>query len=305
MGGIIILISAVITTLVWVKFNIYVCMVLFSILGMGSIGILDDLTKVIKARSLGLTARQKLLGQTFVGLVIALVMRYHDGLKIALPMDSTDLGNMMAVPSTVCQIPLLGLVDLGYLYIPLVITVIVGATNAVNLTDGLDGLASGVMAVSIIPFLFFAYVCGHIVFAKHLGVLYISGINELAVICAALFGGCLGFLWFNGHPAEVFMGDTGSLALGGAICSIAVCTRTEFFLALIGGIFVSEALSVFIQVGYFKWSHGKRIFRMSPIHHHFELCGWPEEKVVIRFWIASLILSLSGFALFASHLIWK
>jgi len=166
-------------------------------------------------------------------------------------------------------------------------------------------LASGVMAVSIIPFLFFAYVCGHIVFAKHLGVLYISGINELAVICAALFGGCLGFLWFNGHPAEVFMGDTGSLALGGAICSIAVCTRTEFFLALIGGIFVSEALSVFIQVGYFKWSHGKRIFRMSPIHHHFELCGWPEEKVVIRFWIASLILSLSGFALFASHLIWK
>ena len=192
---------------------------------------------------------------------------------------------------------------MGWFYIPVALFVIVGCTNAVNLTDGLDGLAAGTVTSAITPFLFITYCCGHLVFAKHLEVAYISGVGELTVICAAIIGGCLGFLWHNSHPAAVFMGDTGSLALGGAIGAIALASKTEFYLAIAGGIFVCEALSVIIQVSYFKITHGKRIFKMSPIHHHFELCGWPEEKVVIRFWTIGLMLALVALTIFCARLV--
>lgn len=300
MGGIIILIPLMITTLLWTKINPFVIIALFVTAAMGLIGFFDDITKVVRARSLGLTARQKLFGQIFTGLVAALAIKYYPGLRFELNLAD---GSSLPVGPTAVQIPVLGALDLGWLFIPFTIAVIVGATNAVNLTDGLDGLASGTMVVAATPFLIFTYVCGHLLFAKHLGVAYIAGVGELAVMSAAIVGGCLGFLWHNAHPASVFMGDTGSLALGGAISAIAVCSKTEFYLVIVGGIFVIEALSVILQVSYFKMTKGKRIFKMSPIHHHFELCGWAEEKVVIRFWTVGIMLALVGITLFAARLI--
>jgi len=301
MGGIIFLIPIVITTLAYTKFNVYVFIALFLTLGMGLLGLLDDLTKVIKARSLGLTPRQKLFGQVAFALIAALVLRYYFDDRLELPVLD-GVGSLFLPPGFI-HVPFFGAANLQFMYIPFLVVVIVGATNAVNLTDGLDGLAAGTVSVAIIPFMVIAYVIGNSIFSRHLGVAFIPGTGELAIFCAALLGGCLGFLWFNSHPAEVFMGDTGSLALGGAISAVAVCTRTELFLLIIGGLFVSEALSVIVQVTYFKYSHGKRIFLMSPIHHHFELAGWAEEKVVARFWIVSLILALAGLAIFAARLI--
>lgn len=300
MGGIIILIPLMITTLLWTKINPFVIVALFVTAAMGLIGFFDDITKVVRARSLGLTARQKLFGQILTGLVAALAMKYYPGLRFELNLAD---GSTLPISPTATQIPALGAIDLGWLFIPFTIAVIVGATNAVNLTDGLDGLASGTMIVAATPFLLFTYVCGHMLFAKHLGVAYIAGVGELAVMSASIVGGCLGFLWHNAHPASVFMGDTGSLALGGAISAIAVCSKTEFYLVIVGGIFVIEALSVIMQVSYFKMTKGKRIFKMSPIHHHFELCGWAEEKVVIRFWVVGIMLALVGITLFAARLI--
>lgn len=302
MGGIIILVPLMVTTILWTKLNPFVIIALATTAAMGFIGFFDDITKVVRARSLGLTPRQKMLGQILVALGAALAIKFYPGLKFALTMPGASAPTA-ELAATVTQLPVVGAFDLGWLYIPFVIAVIVGATNAVNLTDGLDGLAAGTMTVAATPFLLFSYVCGHVIFAKHLGVVYIAGSGELAIMSAAIIGGCLGFLWHNTHPAEVFMGDTGSLALGGAIASIAVCTKTEIFLAIVGGIFVIEALSVMLQVSYFKITKGKRIFRMSPIHHHFELCGWAEEKVVIRFWVAGIMMALIGLTLFAARLI--
>ena len=305
MGGVIILIPLIVTTVLWATPNPYILIAVSTTLGMAFIGMLDDLTKVAKARSLGLTARQKLAGQVLVAVLLALVISTASGLRFEMPTRSED-GKVVAmtqIERTITQIPFVGPVDLSYLFIPFVVLVVVGATNAVNLTDGLDGLATGVTAVSVIPFLIISYVTGNLIFARHLGIVFIPGTGELAVMCAALFGSCLGFLWYNSHPAEVFMGDTGSLALGGALAAIAVCTRTEVYLALAGGVFLLEALSVIIQVSYFKYTRGKRIFKMSPIHHHFELSGWAEEKVVIRFWIVGLMLSLASIAVLASRLV--
>lgn len=300
MGGIIILIPLMITTILWARPNPFIIIALISTAAMGMIGFFDDITKVIKSRSLGLSPKQKLIAQVITALGVAIAMRYYPGLRFELnPLD----GNSIALAPTCTQIPILGAIDLGWLFLPFVAAVMVGSTNAVNLTDGLDGLATGTMLVASTPFLIFAYVCGHGIFAKHLGVLYIPGAGELAVMCGAILGGSLGFLWFNAHPASVFMGDTGSLALGGAIASIAICSKTEFFLAIVGGVFVLEALSVIIQVSYFKATKGKRIFLMSPIHHHFELRGWAEQKVVIRFWIVSIMMALVGLTLFASRLV--
>lgn len=298
MGGVIILIPMMVTSLLWTRFNPFVGIVLATTLAMALIGFFDDITKVVRARSLGLTPRQKLLGQILVALGTALAIKFYPELRFELASAETTT----AVANTATQLPVIGAFDLGWFYFPFVIAVIVGATNAVNLTDGLDGLAAGTMTVAISPFLIIAYICGHSIFARHLGVLYIAGSGELSVICASLIGGCLGFLWFNSHPAQVFMGDTGSLALGGAIGAIAVCSKTEFFLAIIGGVFVMEAMSVMLQVSYFKMTKGKRIFKMSPIHHHFELCGWAEEKVVIRFWTVGVMLALVGMTLFAARL---
>jgi len=301
MGGIIILIPLMITTILWTKLNPFVIIALATTAAMGLIGFFDDITKVVKARSLGLTPRQKLFGQIMVALGAALAIAYYPELRFELNLPGNS--SSMAMPATSTQLPVIGAFDLGWFYIPFVIAVIVGATNAVNLTDGLDGLAAGTMTVAATPFLLFSYVCGHVIFARHLGVLYIPGSGELAVMSASIVGGCLGFLWHNAHPAEVFMGDTGSLAMGGALASIAVGTKTEIFLAIVGGVFVLEALSVMLQVSYFKLTKGKRIFKMSPIHHHFELCGWAEEKVVIRFWTVGIMMALIGLTLFASRLV--
>ncbi len=300
MGGIIILIPLMITTLLWTKINPFVVISLLVTAAMGLIGFFDDITKVIRARSLGLTPRQKLAGQILTGLAAALAIKFYPGLRFELASSSATT---IDIAASATQIPIFGAMDLGWLYIPFAVAVIVGATNAVNLTDGLDGLAAGSIIVATTPFLIFAYVCGHLIFARHLGVAYIAGVGELAVMSAAMIGGCFGFLWHNAHPAAVFMGDTGSLALGGAIGAIALCSKSEIYLAIIGGIFVIEALSVILQVSYFKMTKGKRIFKMSPIHHHFELCGWAEEKVVIRFWITGAMLALVGLTLFASRLV--
>ncbi len=300
MGGIIILIPLMITSLLWTRINAFVVISLLVTAGMGLIGFFDDITKVVRARSLGLTPRQKLAGQIFTGLAAALAINYYPGLRFEL---ASAASSSIEMSPTATQMPIFGALDLGWLYIPFAVAVIVGASNAVNLTDGLDGLAAGSMIVATTPFLIFAYVCGHLIFARHLGVAYIPGIGELAIICAALIGGSFGFLWHNAHPAAVFMGDTGSLALGGSLGAIALCSKTEVFLAIVGGIFVIEALSVILQVSYFKITKGKRIFKMSPIHHHFELCGWPEEKVVIRFWIMGIMLAMVGITLFAARLV--
>ena len=306
MGGVIILIPLVVTTLLWAKMNPFVILTLAVTAGMGLIGFFDDVTKVVKARSLGLTAAQKMIGQILVAVAAGCAINYYPDLKFAIYQhDAVDaastLKSVMAASSI--QLPVIGAFDLSWFYIPFAVLVIVGATNAVNLTDGLDGLAAGTMAVATAPFFLFVYICGHFVFAKHLGVAFIPGVGELCIMCSSIIGGCLGFLWHNAHPAAVFMGDTGSLALGGAIGAIALCSKTEIYLAVVGGIFVMEALSVIIQVSYFKLTHGKRVFKMSPIHHHFELCGWAEEKVVVRFCIIGVMLALVGLTLFSSNLV--
>jgi phospho-N-acetylmuramoyl-pentapeptide-transferase len=184
-----------------------------------------------------------------------------------------------------------GRIDLGWFYIPFIVLVITGSSNAVNLTDGLDGLAIGIVAFAAVAFAGLSYVSGHSRFAEYLQILYLPGTGELAVFCAAIFGASLGFLWYNSHPAEIFMGDTGSLALGGALGIVAILIKMELILAIAGGLFVAEALSVILQVTSFRLT-GKRIFRMAPIHHHFELLGWPETKVVVRFWIVASLLAL-------------
>ncbi len=303
MGGIIILIPLIITVLFWCRWNFYVGMVMAVTLFMGGIGLLDDLTKVIKVRSLGLTPRQKLAGQITCGVVAGLAMLYWPEVQaLLLAPAGTPMTQPLVQARSVTMLPYWGIVGAGWLYLPLVVFVVVGATNAVNLTDGLDGLAAGTSAIALVPFLICAYLMGSPLITGSLGILHVPGIEELAVLAAALIGGCLGFLWFNGNPAEVFMGDTGSLALGGALGAIAVAAHLEVFLGVIGGVFVAEALSVIIQVSYFKWSGGKRVFRMSPIHHHFELCGWPETKVVLRFWMIGLLLAVAGLAVFLARI---
>ena len=298
MGGIIILIPLLVTSLLWAKLNPFVWFVIAVTIGMGLIGFFDDITKVVNARSLGLTPRQKLFFQISIGIAAALFIKMYPNLNFAMAVGD----QIKSISSSSVQIPVIGYLDLGWFYIPIALFVIVGCTNAVNLTDGLDGLAAGTVTTAVAPFLLITYCCGHMVFAKHLEVAYISGVGELTIICASIIGGCLGFLWYNSHPAAVFMGDTGSLALGGAIGAIALASKTEFYLAIAGGIFVCEALSVIIQVSYFKLTHGKRIFKMSPIHHHFELCGWAEEKVVIRFWTVGLMLALVALTIFCARL---
>jgi phospho-N-acetylmuramoyl-pentapeptide-transferase len=193
--------------------------------------------------------------------------------------------------------------NFGIFYILMVVLVITGTSNGVNLTDGLDGLAAGVCAISIAAFALMCYVTGHVKFSDYLNIIYLDGAGELAIFCAALFGACLGFLWFNAHPAQVFMGDTGALALGGALGTMAILVKKEFFLVVIGGIFVLEALSVIIQRYYFKYTKkrfgtGRRIFRMAPLHHHFEELGWAEPKVVVRFWIIQVLLVLVSLTMF-------
>lgn len=286
MGGIVILVSVVTATLFWARLEKYTFVVLFVLVLLGAVGFVDDLLKVLRRNSDGLSGKGKLLFQTLVSVGLALYL-----------LKTGDRGDLF--------VPLLNWrVDLGWLYVPFVALVVVGSSNAVNLTDGLDGLAAGILCVVCFSYAGIAYIAGNSIFSRHLGVPYLPGTGELAIFCAALLGGCAGFLWYNAHPASIFMGDTGSLALGGALGAVAVLVKEEVVLVIIGGIFVIEALSVMIQVFSFK-TRGKRVFKMSPIHHHFELCGWAETKVVIRFWLVTVMLALIGISILGLNAVLK
>ncbi len=276
MGGTLILLAIVLPTLLWADLtNLYVWVTLLVTMGYGVIGFVDDYRKVKKKNSDGLSPRQKLLWQVLIALLAG-------GILYCYPPFQTTL----TIPFLKGLNP-----ELGIFYVPFAMLIIIGAGNAVNLTDGLDGLAIGPMIIASGTYLLFAYVAGHAKVAQYLQINSVAGAGELSVLCGSMVGAGLGFLWFNSYPAQVFMGDVGSLSLGGALGTIAVITKQEIVLVIVGGIFVLEALSVIFQVTSFRlW--GKRIFRMAPIHHHFELKGWPEPKIIVRFWIISIILSL-------------
>jgi len=277
MGGLMILFSVGISTILWADLsNIYVWLTLLVFTGFSAIGFADDYLKVVKKQNLGLSAKAKFLAQCAVAAAAI-------ALLIQQPAYSTEL----LVPFFKNFSP-----DLGWFYLPFAMVVMVGASNAVNLTDGLDGLAIGPMVVAMACFAIFIYVSGHVAMANYLQVQSIQGIGEVTVFCGAMVGAGLGFLWFNAHPAQVFMGDVGSLGLGGALGFVAVLAKQELLLAIVGGVFVFETLSVILQVGYFKLTGGKRIFKMAPLHHHFELKGIPESKIIVRFWILSILMAL-------------
>lgn len=281
MGGLLILVAITFSTLMWARLDNYlVWIALFVSLFYGAIGAVDDYKKIKKKNSVGLSAWGKIIGQFSGALAVGLIVFFHPGFD-----------GHLAIPFFKNFYP-----DLGWFYIIFAMVVIVGSSNAVNLTDGLDGLAAGPAIVTVAVYLVFAYLAGHVGLAGYLKITYVPGAGELAVFCGAMVGACLGFLWFNAYPAQMFMGDVGSLALGGSIGAVAIIIKQEILLAIVGGIFVMEALSVMIQVGYFKFTNGKRIFLMAPFHHHFEKKGWHESKVVVRFWIVSIILGLFSLA---------
>lgn len=276
MGGILIIFAVLLSTILWSDVtNLYVWLVMLAVVGFGLVGFVDDYIKILKGRSKGLTALQKMAAQTCIALGIGLFF-------YSSPAYSTEL----SVPFLKFFTP-----DLGYFYIPFAILVIVGCSNAVNLTDGLDGLAVGPVMVASLFYAVVSYAAGNKVVAEYLLIPYIEGAGELAVLMAAIFGSSLGFLWFNAYPASVFMGDVGSLPLGAALGTVAVVSKHELLLLLVGGVFVLEAVSVIFQVLSYK-SRGKRIFLMAPIHHHFEMKGWEEPKVVVRLWIVAILLML-------------
>lgn len=280
MGGIMILFSVTVSTLLWADIsNPYVWIVLLVMAGYGAIGMADDYLKLTKRNTKGLSGRAKLLLQCIIAF-IAVVW--------AQQLSPAGYESHLTIPFFKSV-----LLDLGMVFIPFALVVIVGSSNAVNLTDGLDGLAIGPIMIAAGCFALIAYLVGNEVFATYLQLHNIKGVGELAVFCAALVGAGMGFLWFNAPPAQVFMGDTGSLSFGGAIGVIAVIVKHELVLAIIGGLFVIEALSVMLQVASFKLT-GKRIFKMAPIHHHYEKLGWSEPTIVIRFWIIAVIFALIG-----------
>ncbi|MDF1544769.1 MAG: phospho-N-acetylmuramoyl-pentapeptide-transferase [bacterium] len=280
MGGLIILAAIVIPTLLWADLsNFYVLMVLLATVWLGLIGYMDDYLKAIKREPRGMIGKKKLVGQIILGTLFALLLVY-------LAPDARYDGTT-AIPFFKNYV-----LYLGIMYIPFIVLVITGSSNAVNLTDGLDGLAIGLCAICFLAFGGIAYVSGRIDFSSYLQIEYLPGTGELVVFMGAAIGAAIGFLWFNAHPAEVFMGDTGSLALGGALGSVAILLKKELLLVIVGGVFVLEALSVILQVLSYKYRGGKRIFKMAPIHHHFELLGWAESKVVVRFWILGVICAL-------------
>ena len=277
MGGFVILVSTIIPTLLWSDLkNSYIWIVTFALLSFGVIGFIDDIKKLRSQRNgKGISGRTKLFLQVLFALLICAFLYSRSGFITEL-----------TVPFFKNITP-----HLGVFYIILGVFIIVGTSNWVNLTDGLDGLAIGPVLTVCSTFMLFAYIAGNIKFAKYLQIFYVKGAGELTILCGAMIGAGIGFLWYNAYPAELFMGDTGSLSLGASLATIAVIIKQEILLVIVGGIFVMETLSVIIQVLYFKW-RGKRVFRMAPIHHHFELKGWNEEKIVVRFWIISIILAL-------------
>ena len=295
MGGVLICISIVVPTLLWSDLsNPFVWLVMFSIMAFAAIGFADDYTKVAKKRNLGLTSRQKLLLQFIVSgtIAVALIVLQGQGFystRLIVPFVKHYRPNLTI--DTFLHIPHLW--PLAFIpFIIFVMLVITFSSNAVNLTDGLDGLAIGCTIIAAGALTVLTYVSGHVVFADYLELSRMPAVSELTVFCGAMVGASIGFLWYNAHPAEVFMGDVGSLALGGAIATVAVIIKQELLLPFIGGVFIMEAVSVMLQVGSFKLRGGKRIFRMAPLHHHFELGGWSESKVIARFWIMALVFAL-------------
>ncbi len=285
MGGIIVIISVIIPVLLWgdVK-SIYIILILFGTIALSCVGFLDDYLKVVKKYPNGLIARYKLMGQVFVGLVIGSVIYFSP--------EFEGINSLTTVPF-LKDINF----DFSYLYIPVVIFIVTATSNAVNLTDGLDGLAIGIITIVMLALAFMSYVSGNAIYSDYLNIIYLPGAGELTVYVAALVGASLGFLWYNSYPAQVFMGDTGSLALGGAFGILAVLIKKELLIPILGGIFFLETLSVIIQRFYFKYTkkkygEGRRVFKMAPIHHHFEMLGWPEPKIVVRFYIIAVILAI-------------
>ncbi len=277
MGGTLIIFSIIVSTLLWTNLtNYFVWIVLLVTVGYGAIGFADDYLMQIKKQSKGLNVRNKFLLQTILAIVAGILV-------YMVP----DFSTRVTVPVFKNISP-----DLGWGYILFAAFVIIGTSNAVNITDGLDGLAIGPLIIASAAYMVFAYVAGHFKIADYLQINYVAGSGEIAVFCGAMAGSGLGFLWFNSYPAQIFMGDVGSLALGAAIGTVAVITKQEILLAMVGGLFVIETLSVIFQVGFFKMTNGRRIFRMAPLHHHFELKGWAEPKVIVRFWIIAIALAL-------------
>lgn len=280
MGGVIILSAIIIPTVLWADLtNYFILMALLVTFWLGLIGFMDDYLKAIKNQTKGMVARKKLIGQIMLGLIFGVFLVY-------LPPNSSFDGTT-GIPFFKNYV-----LNLGLLYIPFIIVVLTGSSNAVNLTDGCDGLAIGLSGICFVAFAGMTYIAGRADFSQYLQIEYIPGAGELAVFCGAAVGAALGFLWFNSHPAEVFMGDTGALALGGVLGAIAIMIKKELLLVIVGGVFVIEALSVIIQVLSYKYRGGKRVFKMAPIHHHFELLGWSESKVVTRFWIIGALFAL-------------
>ncbi|MBW1660124.1 MAG: phospho-N-acetylmuramoyl-pentapeptide-transferase [Deltaproteobacteria bacterium] len=276
MGGLLILISIIVPTLLWANLtNRYIWMTLFVTVCFGLLGFVDDYLKVSRRNSKGVPARSKILVQVLVAAVCTFILMRVQGFPTTVVFPffknfSPDIGNF---------------------YLLLGIFVIVGTSNAVNLTDGLDGLAIGPTMISAATYTLFAYLAGHAIISRYLNIPYVKGVGELSIFCGSMVGASMGFLWFNTYPAQVFMGDTGSLSLGGALGTIALMTKQELLLIIVGGIFVIETLSVIIQVASYKLT-GKRVFKMAPIHHHYELKGWAEPKIIVRFWIISIFLGL-------------
>ncbi len=297
MGGLIILLATVLPTLLWARLdNRFVLVAVLSILWMGCIGFIDDYLKIVQGKPRGLVAKWKLVGQCGFGILLGLLLLY----KPVVPES--------ILPATATTLPFFKYLVVNFaplLFILFITVVITGSSNAVNLPDGLDGLATGLAAVASIAFAAFAWIFGRTDLTSFLYLFYLPGAGELTIFCAALMGACLGFLWFNAHPAQVFMGDTGSLAIGGALGTVAILLKAEFLLLIIGGVFAAEAVSVILQTSVYRWfkrtrgkeyADGHRVFRMAPLHHHFEKLGWAETTVVTRFYILGILCALVAFA---------
>jgi phospho-N-acetylmuramoyl-pentapeptide-transferase len=296
MGGLIVLASVLIPTVLWANpSNMYVVLIVFVTAALGAVGFLDDYLKVVRRKPKGLIARYKIIGQVAVGTIVGGIIYFWPELI------DPDLWKY----HTSTTVPFFKNLefDFGVFYIPMVVFVITYTSNAVNLTDGLDGLAIGTVGIISLTLAIMSYISGNSVLSGYLTVPFLRGNGELAVFCAALAGAAIGFLWFNAYPAQVFMGDTGSLALGGAIGALCVLIKKELLLPTLGGVFLAETLSVVIQRGYFKYTkkkygEGRRVFKMAPLHHHFEMLGWPEPKIVTRFYIVAVLLMIVTLATF-------
>ena len=282
MGGIIIIIGIIFSTLLWADLtNIFIWTLIFVSLSLGLLGFVDDLLKIKLKNSRGLNSKFKFLGQLVIGIIALFILINYSNHEYLYNLYFPFFKNLI--------------LQMGLFFIPFGLFVIIGSSNAVNLTDGLDGLATVPVMLVAISFTFISYVVGNTIFSEYLKLQYIPDVGEISIFCGSIVGSCLGFLWYNAPPAKIFMGDTGSLSLGGSLAAVAIIVKHEIVLAIIGGLFVLETVSVIIQVVSFKLT-GKRVFKMAPIHHHFEKKGWAESTIVIRFWIISIILALIGLA---------